>query len=399
MQNHTQAVAGCQGPVAAGPTLSDVARSYVARGWSIIPIKAGTKKPTCKWTKYQAERATEAEIAKWFGNGQDVGLAVVFGDISDGLVARDFDTMQGYQRWAADHPDLAKTLPTVATARGRHVYFRSNHRGIVTLEDGELRGAGYCLLPPTQHPDGPVYCWLVPLPDGPLPLVEDVQSDGFLGACNVTERTECTEGTERTDDYSGEQKQLAGDLLEKVIEAVIIESLPSGVGERNRQVFELARALKAVPALADAPADTLEPYVRRWHSLGVKKGVIGTEPFEETRIDFLLAWPKVMFPKGAKPMTKLFEAAKRVPLPEAAMRYEADGLRLLVALCRELQRVSGDKPFYLACRTAGGLLGVKHVTAWRWLVLLTHDKIVEEVEKGDRLRRRASRYRYLADNK
>ena len=129
-------------------------------------------------------------------------------------------------------------------------------------------------------------------------------------------------------------------------------------------MFELARALKGIPALADAPAENLGPYVRRWHTLGVEKGVIGTEPFEETRIDFLIAWPKVKFPKGAEPMTKVFELAKRAPTPQAALRYEQDGLRLLVALCRELQRASGDKPFFLACRTAGGLLGVKHVTAW-----------------------------------
>ena len=67
---------------------------------------------------------------------------------------------------------------------------------------------------------------------------------------------------------------------------------------------------------------------------------------------------------------------------------------LLVAVCRELQRASGDKPFFLACRTTGRLLGVDHTTAWRWLFLLTHKGIIEEVEKGDRAKRRASRYRY-----
>lgn len=79
------------------------------------------------------------------------------------------------------------------------------------------------------------------------------------------------------------------------------------------------------------------------------------------------------------------------------MRYEQVGLRLLVALCRQLQQVSGQQPFFLACRTAGDLLGVTHVQAWRWLTLLAHDRIVEEVEKGDRVHRRASRFRYLGD--
>jgi hypothetical protein len=91
-------------------------------------------------------------------------------------------------------------------------------------------------------------------------------------------------------------------------------------------------------------------------------------------------------------MTKLFEAIKRNPLPKVAMRYEGDGLRLLVALCRQLQRQAGGAPFFLACRTAGGLLGVEHVTAWRWLFALIHDGLLVEVEKGDAKRCRANHY-------
>ncbi len=76
-------------------------------------------------------------------------------------------------------------------------------------------------------------------------------------------------------------------------------------------------------------------------------------------------------------------------------------MRLLAALCRELQRESGDRPFYLACRTAGRLLKSDYTTAWRWLFLLAHDRVIDEVEKGlrggGRAKRRASRDRYLAD--
>jgi hypothetical protein len=388
---------------AGGKSILDMALEYHRRGWSIIPIKPGTKKPTCKWTKYQTERATEEQLTKWFGNGQDVGLAVVFGYVSDGLVCRDFDDMAAYNVWAADHPELAKALPTAATVRGRHVYFISNYSGIKKLDDGELRGGGYCLLPPSRHPDGPEYHWLIPLPDGPLPVVENVQSAGFLGT-HVTERTE-ENGENRGNDSvvsmsSPSSRSSAPSLLhasDDTIERVIIESLPTGIGKRNRHVFELARALKAVPTLADAPVDALEPYVRQWHNLGVARGVIGTEPFEETWIDFLVGWPKVKFPRGEEPMSKMFELAKQADMPKAALRYEQKGLRLLVLLCRELQRASGDKPFFLACRTAGKLLSITHVQAWRWLTLLAHDEIVKEVEKGDRLKRRASRYRCLVD--
>jgi hypothetical protein len=398
MQDHTPDGASRQ-DTDPQTSLLESALAYWRRGWSIIPITSGSKKPACRsWQPYQNAHADESQIRRWFAKADGRGVAVIFGAVSGDLACRDFDVMASYDRWAADHPELAKTLPTVTTARGRHVYFRSNQSGIKTLDDGELRGGGYCLLPPSRHPDGPLYQWLVPLPDGPLPFVDDVRAAGFLGdGGDVTERTERTERTEGTEDYRGERKQLTNASLKKMIEAAILDSLPTQIGRRNRQVFELARALKAIPALADAPAEDLEPSVRCWHTLGVKGGVIGTEPFEETWIDFLQAWPKVKFPKGAEPMTKVFEMVKQAPMPRAAQRYEQGGLRLLVALCRELQRLSGDKPFFLACRTAGRLLGVKHVTAWRWLALLTHDRIVAEVEKGDRAHRRASRYRYLAD--
>jgi hypothetical protein len=185
--------------------------------------------------------------------------------------------------------------------------------------------------------------------------------------------------------------------VEADIKQAIHDTLPTAVGRRNRQVFEFARALKAIPRLADADPDDLKAAVRNWHQVALLRQVIGTEPFEETWIDFLKSWPKVKFPRGEEPMTAILEKAKANPLPPAASRYDHAGLRLLVALCHELQRVSGQGEFFLSCRTAGKLLGVNHVTAARYLFLLAHDGIVEAVEKSDRARRRATRYRYRAD--
>jgi len=96
-------------------------------------------------------------------------------------------------------------------------------------------------------------------------------------------------------------------------------------------------------------------------------------------------------------MVAVFEKAKAGAVPRAAEKYEQPALRLLAALCRELQRESGDRPFYLACRTAGRLLDVDHTTASRWLFLLTHDRLIGEAETDGPNRRRARRYRYLGD--
>jgi len=112
-----------------GSTLLEVVLEYHRRGWCIIPIKTGTKLPACrKWKGFQTERPTEATLRRWFRNRADRGLAVIMGEVSGGLVCRDFDKMDSYQQWADEHPDLALTLPTVATARGRHVYCNREDR-------------------------------------------------------------------------------------------------------------------------------------------------------------------------------------------------------------------------------------------------------------------------------
>ena len=180
-----------------------------------------------------------------------------------------------------------------------------------------------------------------------------------------------------------------------MIDAAIVESLPTGPGQRHRQVFELARALKAIPQVADADPGELTEYVKRWHCLALD--AISTKPIEETRIDFLKAWPNVKFPKGTEPMALVFERAKATDLPDVAYQYETPAMRYLVAICRELQRAAGTTPFYLACRTAGKLLGVDHVTANRWLFLLVTDEVLVEVTKGSRVTGKASRYRYTMD--
>jgi hypothetical protein len=405
----------------------DFALHYRARGWSVIAIKDGTKNtPRGKWKSFQSKQADELQIRKWFANGSRDNMAVILGSVSGGIVCRDFDTMEAYEAWAATHPDWAKTLPTVATSRGRHVYCRAppadllyvDLRRIDPPENGEYRGDSghYCLLPPSRHPDGSVYEWLTPPPDGAMPFVADVQAAGLL-PIHVTEITEKTECTEKTEDNGGVQKQLEVFVEEKAphpancpvlsvtpgnrdpdIDLAILSNIPSGISRRNLGVFELARALKAIPRFADAPVDTMKPHVRRWHNIGLEKRVIGTEPFDETWIDFLHAWPKVIFPKGNEPLIAILKRAKSLPSPAVAQNYEGDGLRLLVAICRELQIASGEKPFYLACRTAARLLGLEsengYVKAWRWLSLLVHDGVIDEVERGERGKRRASRYRY-----
>ena len=171
-------------------------------------------------------------------------------------------------------------------------------------------------------------------------------------------------------------------------------TLPTCPGERNKLVFGLARALKAIPGLIDAGLEQLQPLVRQWHNLA--KPNIGTPAFEETWLDFIHAWPRVKFP-GKEPMAMILATAVALEPPEAVRHYESEPLKLLASLCRELQRATGDAPFFLSVRTVGKYFNVDPGTASRWLTLLRFDRVIDEVEKGTQKTGRASRYRFLGN--
>lgn len=395
------------------PLLS-AALEYRDRGWSVIPMKMAEKKPAVRWKKYQQNAAHDNTVRRWFREDAR-GLAVVFGAVSGGLVSRDFDAMAGYERWAAENPTLASGLPTVATHRGRHVYCRASpdsvraarsalgkapeNTGALHLDDGELRaGVGcYSVLPPSMHPTGGCYKWVVPLPPGDLPEV-DLLSSGFLTALPLLQRERRKTEEDRSNSGGGvwsvcEQNEQGGPPAP--VELAITETLPTGPGQRHRQLFVFARALKGIDGLNDAPFDALKAFVQEWHCRALP--VIRTKPFEESWIDFLNGWERVRFAKGEEPLQAALAHAQRLPPPPEAKQFDQQKLRNLVALCRELQNSVGDAPFFLSCRTAGELVGVSHTQANRWLCHLYHpaQRLLELVEKGSQKSGRASRYRYL----
>ena len=410
---------------------------YRERGWSLIPMKMEAKRPKVRWKKYQREHASDSTLRRWFTDPQ-TGIGVVFGGVSDGLASRDFDDMDSYRQWSEENPELARTLPTVATRRGRHVYCLATPesvlevrrrlgkppeaRGAINLADGELRaGVGcYTVLPPSTHPSGHIYRWEIPLPDGPMPLLDLLESNFVTTQdienchpCNTEAHralkspqaiSEETGGEEVEEEkgrsassysYSSSPLLLPPVELEPAIQVAIEATIPTTIGQRHKQVFEFARALKAIPQLVDADPRDLRDAVKHWHQRALP--MISTKPFTETWIDFLKGWPNVRYPRGEEPITAIFTHACNRGLPPEADDYDQVKLQLLVGLCRELQRGAGDSPFFLACRTAGDLLEVDHTTASRWLFLLVSDGLLEEVEKGEHAKKRASCYRYMGE--
>lgn len=178
------------------------------------------------------------------------------------------------------------------------------------------------------------------------------------------------------------------------VDDIIERTLPTGPSQRNGSVFLLARTLKGHPAYADASSRDLGWIVKKWHKTGLQRGVIATQAWEESFADFVAAWPKVKFPAGNDPMTRLKEQLVEQPWPRTALKFEHEPVQRLVAVCCFLQRLVGKDVFFLACRTAQKLAGfTNHVEAARYLKMLVGTEILEITDPGNK--RRARRYRYL----
>jgi hypothetical protein len=367
------------------PDLLTPALEYVRRGWAVIPTIE--KRPAVPWKPYQTQRPSRVQVYEWFGNNglRPTGIAVILGEVSGGLCCFDFDRLDAYESWAGQHPDLAAQLPTVATARGRHVYFRSRWSGFRALADGELRGDSkhYCLLPPSVHPSGLVYSWQIGLPDGPLPELDPAalsdRAPYYICSSRPPIASICSVCS------------VSSVAVTPEIEAAIRATLPTGPGQRNRMLFIFIRRLKADPALRNLPPKVFRDVVRRWHELALP--YIRSKDFSETWGDFVYGWKRARFPQGVT-IRNIVKDADPTTLPAELLElYDSPHTLRLIAVCRELQRASGNNAFFLSVRKAAELIGTGVRSAWRQLEMLCADGVLQKVQPGSKSR--ATRYRYL----
>lgn len=161
------------------PAVLPTAQTLAAFGWPVMPVRAGAKIPL---TKHGVKDATtdERTILHWFDKWPDANLAIATG--APGPAVLDIDDPVKGRHILERFSGIG--APEVATARGRHFYFRGTDAPTVVLEYGELRGRGsYVICPPSVHITGKQYVWLVepsrrPLIEPPEFVVEHRMSAG-----------------------------------------------------------------------------------------------------------------------------------------------------------------------------------------------------------------------------
>ena len=170
--------------------IRDAAQSYLKRGWSVVPLVPGGKRPLVRWTEYQTRLPSVQELEAWLKKWPDANIAIVTGSRS-GLVVMDVDPRNGgaesLRSLEEVHGALPPTIEAITGGRGRHIYFRhpggTVHNRVAMKPGIDLRAdGGMVAAPPSLHPSGRHYGWrvsfdpdevsLAPLPSWLLDLVE-----------------------------------------------------------------------------------------------------------------------------------------------------------------------------------------------------------------------------------
>ena len=401
----------------------------------------GTKGTRRKWGHLTIASMTPAYLKKLAGGN----IGVALGAKSGNLIHLDVDVDRLVDPFLVLNPFLNATLQTHG-ARGRGFWLRmagdypAKTVKIKTLSGndcGEFRSNGSQSIIHGIHPNGNRYevvnmvkplavdfssiVWPKEISNPPRLETKLAVNDTELPSHGVTESQSYreTDVTDETDAILCESAPASKALSPPFVGAFGSDSLPAAFDKKgvdfskltiadavalampdrihhnNECLFTLGRAVKRLESNSGQIFTTaqLREVFTEWHRQAL--------PFlrnELTRDDYLIqfmnAYQSAKIPLGKDGVKMAWKRAQENPLPpEAINHFEDADKRLLVALCRELQIIHGQQPFFLSARKVQELFKLEsHIEPARWLRSFCVLKILDEVEKGKGVR--ASRYRF-----
>jgi len=170
----------------------DFARAYAGLKWQSFPCVPKDKKPLVKW----ADVATTEDnmLAGWWDLTPAANIGIACGKRSGIVVVdvdADHDGFESLAELAINYGALPDTPMTKTGSGGRHIFFK--HPGIEIRNSAgklgrgiDVRGdGGYVVAPPSVHPNGNRYEWIVkpsqcPLADMPEWMIELLQEKNVI---------------------------------------------------------------------------------------------------------------------------------------------------------------------------------------------------------------------------
>jgi hypothetical protein len=158
-----------QMPAASASQLAH-ALAYRRMGWSVIPMRAGTKKPHVRWKRFKEQSVTEQNIRDWWEEWPNAGIGLLLGPVS-GVLAVDVDGPEAHealiervgsdQRIAAPKSISGSRKPKRYHLLFQHPDMKTKARACPWHPKLELRGqGGLVVLPPSLHGSGNRYKWV-----------------------------------------------------------------------------------------------------------------------------------------------------------------------------------------------------------------------------------------------
>jgi hypothetical protein len=175
---------------------------------------------------------------------------------------------------------------------------------------------------------------------------------------------------------------------------LISEIAPTDYHQNNASLFKLARLVRSYEHTIGRAAteEELEAMFDRWSLVA--------RPFwrharDDYYAEFLDACSYARIGLHENLIEVAVSRAKAAPLPEV-QGFTDERIRLLVAICREIQQITGANPFFLPTRKLGEILGVRYTQIARWLRVLGFLQLIH-LAPGEVRRRggnRSPRYYY-----
>lgn len=392
-------------------TVSEL-RDLLGHDVLLLAWPTGSKGTRRKWGHFTVASMTPAYLKKVeLGN-----IGVALGEVSGGLVALDVDDDKMVESFLKANPFLAGTLQTHG-ARGRVFWLRmtgSYPAKTVKLKTrsggdaGEWRaGKNSQSIIHGTHPDtGNPYqvvnkakprvvnfasiVWPPEINNPPMvPCIEEAGRASSHSVPSVSSVASVSSVSSGSSIHCGKLFQI------RSLEDVLRRCVPDCVHQNNDLLFNLARGVKTLDQQQGVSFSTerRRDVFEQWHTRSVK--FLRPELTKEDYwIEFLHACSSAKYPLGGDAIPTAWNRAQENPPPPEAQQFENPQLRLLVALCRELQILNGEKPFYLSSYSCQQLFGhANHTTAAKWLRVLCVLNIIKVAEKGNTIR--ATRYRFL----